>query len=220
MTYIKICGIKNAEDALAIAEAGADFIGMVFAASPRQVMPDQAFKITTALKKNKTKAKCVGVFVNERMPTIRNIADAYHLDWVQLSGDEDWDYCAELARPVIKAVKFGHNERAETISKKLNDGQKIMGKNKYMFLLDTASADKYGGTGITFYWSLAKPITEQFEVIIAGGLNPGNVGRAIKILKPWGVDVSTGVETNGIKDMKKVIKFIEAVREADASQTG
>lgn len=215
MTYIKICGIKNEEDALAAAEAGADFIGVVFATSPRQVTPADAEKIASSLKKSKAKAKCVGVFVNERMPTVRKIADTYRLDWVQLSGDESWEYCAELARPVIKVVKFGRNEQVETIIKQLSDGKNTMGKNKHIFLLDTASPDKYGGTGMTFDWSLAKPITGQLQVIIAGGLNPGNVGRAIKILKPWGVDVSTGVETKGIKDMKKVIKFIEAVREAD-----
>jgi phosphoribosylanthranilate isomerase len=219
MTYIKICGIKSGEDALAAAEAGADFIGVVFATSPRQVTPADAEKITSSLKKNKTKAKTVGVFVNERMPTVRNITDTCRLDWVQLSGDESWEYCAELARPVIKVVKFKRNEQAEIINRQLYEGKKTMGKNRHIFLLDTATPDKYGGTGMTFDWNLAKPITEQFQVIIAGGLNPGNVGRAIKIIKPWGVDVSTGVETKGAKDMKKVIKFIEAVREADASQT-
>ena len=216
MTYIKICGIKNEEDALAAAEAGADFIGVVFATSLRQVTPADAEKITSSLKKNKAKAKCVGVFVNERMPTVRKIADTCRLDWVQLSGDESWEYCVELARPLIKAVKFSSKEPAEKIIKHISDGKKTMGKNKYMFLLDTAASDKYGGTGMTFDWNLAKPIAEKFPVIIAGGLNPGNVGRAIKILKPWGVDVSTGVETKGVKDMKKVIMFIEAVREADA----
>ena len=219
MTYIKICGIKNEDDALAAVEAGADFIGVVIATSPRQVTPAEAEKITSSLKKNKAKAKCVGVFVNERMPTVRKITDACHLDWVQLSGDESWEYCAELARPIIRAIMFGRNEQAETISRQLNEGKKIMGRNKYMVLLDTAAPDKYGGTGTIFDWNIARPIVKQFQVIIAGGLNPGNAGRAIKILKPWGVDVSTGVETKGAKDMKKVIKFIEAVREADASQT-
>jgi phosphoribosylanthranilate isomerase len=218
MTYIKICGIKSEDDALAAAEAGADFIGVVFATSPRQITPAEAEKITSSLKKNKTNVKCVGVFVNERMTTVRKIADACRLDWVQLSGDESWEYCAELARPIIRAVRFGRNDRAETIGRQLNEGKKIMGKNKYILLLDTAAPDKYGGTGMTFDWNLAKPIVKQLQVIIAGGLNPGNVGRAVKILKPWGVDVSTGVETKGAKDMKKVIKFIEAVREADASQ--
>ena len=216
MTYIKICGIKNEEDALVTAEAGADFIGLVFATSPRQVTPALAAKITTALKKTKTKAKSVGVFVNTPAPTVRKIADACHLDWVQLSGDESWEYGAELGRPLIKVIKVNQNERPESIGRQMNDGKKIMGKNEHMFLIDTTSEDKYGGTGITFNWNLAQPIAEKYPVIIAGGLNAGNVGRAIKLIKPWGVDVSTGVETKGAKDMKKIIRFIEAVREADA----
>ena len=95
MTAIKICGIKNEDDAQATAEAGADFIGLMFATSPRQVTPAQAARVTAALKKNSVKTKIVGVFVNERIPTVRKIADACHLDWVQLSGDESWEYCAD-----------------------------------------------------------------------------------------------------------------------------
>ncbi|MGD0779851.1 MAG: phosphoribosylanthranilate isomerase [Dehalococcoidales bacterium] len=216
MTYIKICGIKSEDVALVTAEAGADFIGLVFASSPRHVTPDLAAKITAALKKNKTKAKSVGVFVNEKIVTLKKIVDYCHLDWVQLSGDESWAYCRELARPVIKVIKFTSHE---PVGRQINEGKQMMGKSKYMVLLDTATKDKYGGTGTTFDWNLAKSIIEKYPVIIAGGLNPENVGKAIKILKPWGVDVSSGVEIKGVKDMKKIIKFIETVREADASQT-
>jgi phosphoribosylanthranilate isomerase len=217
MTAIKICGIKSEEDALATVEAGADFIGLVFATSPRQVTPALAGKITAALKKSKAKAKAVGVFVNMPAPTVRKIADACHLDWVQLSGDESWEYCIELSRPVIKVIRVSHNYQPEQFGKLLTYGRKTMGGQKHMFLLDSNEKDKYGGTGMTFDWNLAKPIAEKFQIIIAGGLNPGNVGRAIKLIKPWGVDVSTGVEIKGEKDMKKIIKFIKAVREADAS---
>jgi phosphoribosylanthranilate isomerase len=218
MTAIKICGIKNEEDALATAEASADFIGLVFATSPRQVTPALAGKITAALKKSKAKAKAVGIFVNMPAPTVRKIADACHLDWVQLSGDESWEYCVELSRPVIKVIKVSKNYQPEPVGKLLTYGMDIIGGQKHIFLLDANEKDKYGGTGMTFDWNLAKPIVEKFPIIIAGGLNPGNVGRAIKLIKPWGVDVSTGVETKGEKDMKKIIKFIKAVREADASQ--
>jgi phosphoribosylanthranilate isomerase len=216
MTYVKICGIKNEEDALAAAEAGADFIGLMFANSPRQVTPAQAAKVTEALRKNKIKVKSVGVFVNEKIPTVRKIAETCHLDWVQLSGDESWEYCAELSLHFIKAVRLSGSERAESVKEQISKGRKTAGEQKHLILLDTMEKDKYGGTGRTFDWTLAKPIVEKYPVIMAGGLNPGNVGRAIKLLKPWGVDVSTGVETKGVKDMNKVIKFIEAVREADA----
>jgi phosphoribosylanthranilate isomerase len=218
MTYVKICGIKNEEDALGAAEAGADFIGLMFATSPRQVTPLQAAKVTAALKKNKTKVESVGVFVNERIPTIRKITETCHLDWVQLSGDESWEYCAELDYPFIKAIRLSGSERAESVKQQISKGKKLTGGIKHVIHLDTMAQDKYGGTGRTFDWTLARPIAEKYPAIIAGGLNPGNVGRAIKLLKPWGVDVSTGVETKGVKDMKKIIKFIEAVREADAGQ--
>jgi len=218
MTAIKICGIKSEEHALAVAEAGADFIGLVFASSPRQVTAAQAEKIVSALKKSLTRVKAVGVFVNTPVPIVRKIADSCHLDWLQMSGDEPWEYCLELSRPVIKVIKVGHDNRPESISKNLEYGAQIMAGQKHMFLLDSSDGDKYGGTGLTFDWNLARPIAEKFPVIIAGGLNPENVGRAIKLIKPWGVDVSSGVETKGVKDMKKITKFIKAVRQADASQ--
>jgi phosphoribosylanthranilate isomerase len=216
MTVIKICGIKYEEDALAAAEAGADFIGMVFASSPRQVTPAAAAKITAVLKKGKAKVKTVGVFVNTPAPTARKIAEACRLDWIQVSGDEIWEYCVELARPVIKAIKIGQNSRPRTVIGQINEGNALLGKQKHLFLLDASTGDKYGGTGITFDWNLARPLAEKYEVIIAGGLKPDNVKRAIKTIKPWGVDVSTGVETKGAKDIKKIVKFIEAVKEADA----
>ena len=216
MTMIKICGIKYEEDALAAAEAGADFIGMVFASSPRQVTPAAAAKITAALKKGKAKVKTVGVFVNTPAPTARKIAEACRLDWIQVSGDETWEYCVELARPVIKAIKIGQNSRPKSVIGQMNEGNTLLGKQKHLFLLDASTGDKYGGTGITFDWNLARPVAEKYEVIIAGGLKPDNVKRAIKTIKPWGVDVSTGVETKGAKDIKKIVKFIEAIKEADA----
>jgi phosphoribosylanthranilate isomerase len=216
MTMIKICGIKYEDDALAAAEAGADFIGMVFASSPRQVTPAAAAKITAALKKGKAKVKTVGVFVNTPAPTARKIAEACRLDWIQVSGDEAWEYCVELARPVIKAIKISQNSRPKSVTGQMNEGNTLLGKQKHLFLLDAGVSDKYGGTGITFDWNLARPLAEKYEVIIAGGLKPDNVKRAIKTIKPWGVDVSTGVETKGAKDIKKIVKFIEAVKEADA----
>jgi phosphoribosylanthranilate isomerase len=218
MTMVKICGIKYEEDALAAAEAGADFIGLMFASSPRQVTPATAEKITLALKKSKAKVKTVGVFVNTPAPTARKIAEACRLDWIQLSGDESWEYCQELARPVIKAIRISRNSRPRTVIGQMNEGTELLGKQKHLFLLDAGVADKYGGTGITFDWNLAKPVAEKFEVIIAGGLKPDNVKRAIKIIRPWGVDVSTGVEIRGNKDIKKIIRFIEAVREADTGE--
>ena len=219
MTRIKICGIKEEEHAVAIAGAGVDFIGLMFAESPRQVTPARAGKIVAALKNSKAAIETVGVFVNARAGTINRIAEKCHLDWVQLSGDEPWGLCREIERPVIKVVRVSRNNRPEQVLRDLEYGNKILGKQKHMFLLDSKARDKYGGSGMKFDWKLAIPIAERFPVIVAGGLTPDNVAEAIKVISPWGVDVSTGVETKGAKDMEKIMKFIEAVRRTNGSQT-
>jgi len=216
MTLIKICGITSEKVALETAAAGADFIGIVFAESPREIAPEVAQKITSALKANITNAKSVGVFVNMSSQVLNQIAAQYGLDFVQLSGDENLEYCKSLTCPFIKAFHLSDVASVETAMIKIQEIQRTLLDKNVLFLLDTAAPDKYGGTGSTFNWELALPITRQHPVIIAGGLNPENVGEAIKTLQPWGVDVSSGVETNGVKDMKKIVKLIEAVRQTDA----
>jgi phosphoribosylanthranilate isomerase len=215
VTRIKICGIREEEHAIALAEAGIDFVGLVFAASPRQVTPAQARKITSVLKRMKNTPETVGVFVNTPAPTIRKTVEKYGLDRVQLSGDEPWSFCRELDLPLIKAVRISRNHKPEQICDDLAYGDRVLGKQKHIFLLDSGAKEKYGGTGKTFDWKLAVPIAKRFPLIIAGGLTPDNVEEVIKTIKPWGVDVSSGVETKGVKDMDKVRKFIEAVRGAD-----
>lgn len=216
MTKIKICGIKEEAHALAVAEAGADFIGMVFAESPRKVIPKKAEKIVAQLKDSGASVETVGIFVNTPSATVKKIATACNLDWIQLSGDEPWAYCRELDRPIIKVSRVSRVFHPDTIIANLSYGSRILTKRKYMFLLDSNSSDKFGGSGMKFDWNLARPIARQFPVIIAGGLNPNNVAEAISVIKPWGVDVSSGVETKGVKDVNKIMKFIKAVRKADA----
>jgi len=219
VTRIKICGIKEEAHALALAEAGIDFIGLVFAASPRQVTRSQAMKISSAVKRVKGSPEVVGVFVNTRAPTIKKTAEMCNLDWVQLSGYEPWEFCRELNMPVIKIVRVSRNYKPEQICADLEYGSRVLSGQKHIFLLDSSSGDKYGGSGMKFDWKMAVPIAERLPVIVAGGLTPDNVKEAIKLIKPWGVDVSSGVETKGVKDMNKIIKFIENVREADVSHS-
>ncbi len=219
MTRIKIDGIKTEEQALATAEAGADFIGMIFSRSPRQITPARAEKIVSALKNTKAPVEVVGVFVNTHVGTANRIAEKCGLDWVQLHGDEPWEYCLELARPVIKVIRVSKNQKAQHVCKDLAYGTKLLKNQKHIYLIDSKVKDIYGGTGIRFDWKLAVPIAREFPVIIAGGLTPENVGEAIRVINPWGVDVSSGVETKGVKDVGKIRKFIEAVRKAD-EQTG
>jgi phosphoribosylanthranilate isomerase len=217
MTHIKICGIKEEAHALAIAEAGVDYIGLVFARSPRQITPARAKKIVAALKESGAKTEVVGVFVNTPTEKINHIADSCQLDRIQLNGDEPWELCRNLNRPVIKVIRVSPNYRTEQIYADMSYGARILDPQECRFLLDSNAPDKYGGTGKTFDWNLARMIAEKFPVIIAGGLTPKNVAEAIRIISPWGVDVSSGVETKGAKDTEKIMEFIKAVREDDGN---
>ena len=211
MTCIKICGIREEVHALAAVEAGADFIGFVFAPTRRQVSPAKAREIVDTVKKSSSAIKPVGVFVDTPASEVNKIADFCGLDLVQLSGNETWRYCRQIARPIIKAIRIGQQLREE-INAELTVGLKTLSPQRFITLLDSQVEGKYGGTGITFNWRLAQQVAKEFPVIIAGGLNPKNVAQAIEIAMPWGVDVSSGVETDGTKDIAKIKAFIETVR--------
>jgi len=217
MTRVKVCGIRAKTHALAAVEAGADFIGLVFALSRRQVIPARACKIVSAVKKANNTVEIVGVFVNMPVSKVNEIADSCALDWVQLSGNESWEYCHEITRPVIKAVRVGQQRPVE-ICAELDKGAKLLSARKFITLLDSQVEDKYGGTGLTFDWKIAQQVTRRFPVIIAGGLNSDNVAQLIEMVAPWGVDVSSGVEVEGVKDTAKIKAFIEAVRRADENK--
>ena len=214
MTRVKICGIRDENHALAAVEAGADFIGLVFAPSQRQVTPTKACEIASAVKKSSDATKVVGVFVNAPASQVNEIADFCALDCVQLSGDESWEYCREVVEPVIKAIRIGQQSPAELYAE-LSAGGQLLPQQRFIALLDSQVEGKYGGTGESFNWNLAQQVAKRFPVIIAGGLDPKNVARLIERVRPWGVDVSSGVETGGVKDIAKIKAFIEAVRKAD-----
>jgi len=214
MTRVKICGIRDEVHALAAVEAGADFIGLVFAPSKRQITLAQAHEIASAVKKSSHTTKVVGVFVNAPAYQVNEIADFCALDWVQLSGDECWEYCREVVEPVIKTIRVGQ-QSPEELYAELSAGSKLLPSQRFIALLDSRVEGKYGGTGESFNWNLAQKVAKRFPVIIAGGLNPENVARLIETVRPWGVDVSSGVETGGVKDIAKIRAFIEAVRKVN-----
>jgi phosphoribosylanthranilate isomerase len=219
VTWIKICGTTNLEDALASVEAGADAVGFVFAPSPRRIDPDSAGEIVRQLPEAVEK---VGLFVNESPARIREVVKQAGLTAVQLHGDETVDFVEKLfpagTRPrIYQAVSitswfsqtgsggFVRDERA----RKLFAG----------VLVDSGSTAHRGGTGLAFDWTRAQPfiasLKKQYKVIVAGGLNPENAARAVALFRPWGVDVASGVEREpGKKDLEKLRAFVAAVNSA------
>ena len=188
MTQVKICGIREKAHALAAVEAGSNFIGLVFAPSQRQVIPAQAVEIVSAVKKHGEATAVVGVFVNMPVAEVNGIADSCNLDWVQLSGDESWEYCHQITKPLIKVVRIRHGQRPRQICADLATEARELSTQRHIYLLDSQVKGKYGGTGMTFDWRLARKAAERFPVIIAGGLTPENVTQAIEMVAPWGVD--------------------------------
>jgi phosphoribosylanthranilate isomerase len=220
MTWVKICGISDIESAIAASEAGTDYLGIVFAPSKRQVTPEKALQIVEAVRQLDSLPQIVGVFVNKPAAEVNQIADYCKLDWVQLSGDENWEYCKKIETPLIKVFHIAPNARQAEIATDVWKGYSAVPPNRLICLLDSAVSGAYGGTGTPFNWQVAKSVAQKFSVMIAGGLTPDNVGELMHLTRPWGVDVSSGVETNGRKDITKINAFIKTVRKFDIEHSG
>lgn len=220
MTWIKICGISDVDSAISATQSGADYLGMVLAPSSRQVSPEKARRIIESVRQLNSPPQTVGVFVNKPAIEVNQIADYCRLDWVQLSGDETWDYCKSIVKPIVKVFHVAPDARQAEVSAEIFRGYSLIPPNHIISLLDSATPNTYGGTGMTFNWKTAKAVADKFSVMIAGGLNPDNVGQLIKTANPWGVDVSSGVETDGKKDPAKIKAFINTVRRLDIERGG
>ena len=198
MTLVKICGITNVSDARIAVEAGADALGFNFwPRSPRFVVPEEAAQLVREVPDGVLK---VGVFVDASAAEMERIAQALSLDVVQLHGTPD----RKPALPLWQAVATGTEGWRETME--ISDAD--------AFLLDAPSGAERGGTGRTFDWSLLEGVTRK--IVLAGGLGPDNVGDAIALVRPWGVDACSRLEAApGKKDASKVRAFIEAVRKME-----
>ncbi len=203
MVRIKICGITNLEDALLAASLGADALGFIFyAKSPRKVAPEEARAIIAQLPPLVT---TVGVFVNEDAALVRELATRVGLDWVQLHGTETPQYCRSLGRRVIKGFRIKDKSSLQELEPYRGAVQAL--------LLDTYKKGQTGGTGETFDWQLAAEARQYGPIILAGGLTPENVARAIETARPQAVDVASGVEAApGKKAPDKLKKFFAALR--------
>ena len=219
-TRIKICGLIREEDVLAAVEAGADALGFVFyPESPRYVTPDRAAQLTALLPPFVT---AVGLFVNETPETVAQVAQAVRLSLLQFHGDETPSSChmaAGAARlPFIRPFRVKPDTTAVDLIK-YNDVYRNASPLFRGLLLDVWS-EAYGGAGKVFDWSIVSEETAH-QVVLSGGLNAQNAAGAVRQLRPYAVDVSSGVEASkGIKDAGKIRAFIDAVRQGDASRVG
>ncbi len=220
MTKVKICGIRLPEHALVAATAGADYVGMIFADSRRRVTIEQGAAIVDAVRTHFTSSRplLVGVFANQPADEINAVADACRLDLIQLSGDELWDMSKELNRPVIKAMRVAVGRTSQSVIAELDKESSPLLHAGGRCLLESLVDGQFGGTGQGLDLSIAKDVARNFPILLAGGLTPENVGDAVRTVRPWGVDVSSGVETDGVKDTDKIRAFITAVKVADAAQ--
>ena len=155
----------------------------------------------------------MGVFVNQPVEEVRRIAVACGLDYVQLHGDESPDYCRSLGLPFIKAFRVAAKDGEEDIARRMEAYLAVY--PEAIFLLDAHVEGIYGGTGRSWDWGRAARLALRHPVLAAGGLTPENVAGAVQAIYPWGVDVSSGVETDGMKDVAKIKAFIEAVRSVE-----
>ncbi len=202
---VKVCGITSYEDAALACDAGADAVGFNFyAGSPRFIAPAAAREITRRLP---ALAVSAGVFVNVADPAeIAGIARAAGIQVIQLHGDETAAYCSRLSDwPLIKAIRLGAEWKPEAFA----------GFAVQAFLLDSKDDSLFGGTGRSFDWSLIGRVPEDSRLLLAGGLNPENVGDAIRRVRPYGVDVCSGIESSpGRKDPAKLAAFMSEVSDA------
>jgi len=199
MVRVKICGICDAGSAAAAADAGADLLGFHFCTSPRRITPEEAKAIIDAID---VRPRIVGVFIDQDPEEVRQISEFVGLDMLQLHGSEAPGF--EAGRPVLKVIKV----RDGIVPDASAWPDPIM--------LDSWSADQRGGTGRTWRWDAARELVRRRQVFVAGGLEPGNVGTVVTSIRPYGVDVSSGVETRvRVKNPEKMRAFIRAVRLAE-----
>jgi phosphoribosylanthranilate isomerase len=206
MTKIKICGIKTLDDAFAAIDAGADYLGFNFYPKSVRFIEKQACaEITSVLKKEFPQIKLVGVFVNSSVEEVKDILVSCLLDLTQLHGDETPEMLKTLDGKAFKAFR-GIPESVDEFARSESPA----------FLLDAAVKGIYGGSGVTADWEGAAELAKKYPLLLAGGLTPENVAEAVSRVKPWGVDVASGVESApGEKDPRKIKAFVQAVRDGE-----
>lgn len=200
MVKVKICGLTRPVDVEYVNELKPDYVGFVFANSKRRVSEQLALELAKNLRKD---IKTVGVFVNENVNKVRELAEKIKLDILQFHGEKDMDY--------INSFKDYEVWKAISI-KRERDLSQLDKYSRVRFLLDSKIDGIRGGSGVAFDWNILKAYDLQGQIVLAGGLNPENITEALNLVRPFVVDVSSGVESQGLKDYEKIKEFIEKVR--------
>ena len=219
MTRFKICGLRTVEHALAAADAGADFLGFNFVEGVRrQLQPDEAADIIDRYRSRYAQVGplLVGLFANQDIEDVNRIIRLCGLNYVQLCGDEPPEYWSKVDAGVIRQVKVREGGSVGGIISRVMPEVNSVTLKGHRILLDKHVDGSMGGTGRAFDWEIAREIASSYDILLAGGLTPENVSKAISIARPWGVDVSSGVETAGVKDVAKIKAFADAVKRTAA----
>ena len=219
MTRLKICGLRDAGNALVAARAGADFLGLnLVPGVRRQITPQQARDIIDRVRDDLSgdTPRLVGLFADQTLDEVNQIVKHCGLDMVQLCGDEPPDYWRRVAVPIIKQIKVRDDAGPERAGAVAAGKVAAVIAAGHTAMLDRYETGALGGTGRSFDWRVASTIAGRYDVVLAGGLTPENVARAIAAVQPWGVDVSSGVETGGVKDPAKIRAFARQVQSADS----
>lgn len=213
---VKICGITNIDDARAAIDAGADLLGFNFyQKSPRYIAPEKAGAIATRIRSGAQRPLLVGVFVNSLLEEVRSILEIAQIDLAQLHGDEPVNVVEQLNGRGFKALRPTSEEEALTQAEWFAPH----GPNAPELLVDAYRKDQYGGTGHTADWTIAAKLAQRYPILLAGGLTPDNVVEAVRQVRPWGVDVASGVEISPEKkDVAKMKLLVERCREATDEQ--
>jgi phosphoribosylanthranilate isomerase len=215
MTRVKICGIQQPEHAIVAAEAGADFIGLVFVPQRRRRLELGAARaIVSDLKTHgNNPPKVVGLFADQPLEEVNQVIRTCQLDLVQLCGQESLDYCGRVEAGVIKVLHV-HSTGPGNVTWLAENIQRFR-EAGHLVTLDRLVDGLPGGTGQKFDWEIAAQLSQQgHSFLLAGGLTPDNVAHGVATVKPWGVDVSSGVETDGVKDSKKIRAFVSSAKQS------
>jgi len=213
-TKLKICGITDLADARYLAGEGVDYLGFVqHEDSPRYVVPSLVSDMLEWLYGPES----VGVFVNKSAEEVNQIAATAGFDYVQLHGEESPETCRAVERPIIKAIRVRHDALSDQLRAIM---ERYDGLVEH-FLLDTHNSSVWGGTGESFNWRLARELSTDYSIFLAGGIDADNIERAVKTMRPFAIDLSSGVESApGVKSFEKVDAFLDAFRAVNNELAG